>query len=385
MKTRRTYWTSLLAILLLAILSTGCARLSSYFDGDAWGSATLANGPSASDRTREGRLKFARLCQRKGQFEQAEKIYQALLKENPKDPEALHRMGVLAAEQGRYPKSMEYFNAATSVGSPSADLLCDLGYCYYLQNRWSDAERTLRKALKDQPNHARSCTNLGLVLGLTGRYEESLAVFRRSGTEAQAQANLAYVYTQIGAEDDALAAYHKALALDPEMRVAAEALMQLAQRQVSRKQINARAEAQLAAVPGAALPNGMPPDIAAALPVEIRPGRELLPPAAGAPDLQASPSGAPLARTGASIPDTVTPVSAMLERPAPAVAKPTEHFGFSGAAPPELELSEAVATAADTKATAADSKSAAASGEPASASTARPARSRRLGWLFGGQ
>jgi DNA-binding SARP family transcriptional activator len=69
-----------------------------------------------------------------------------------------------------------------------------------------------------------------MVLGEQGRDEESLAMFRRVGTEAQAKANLAFVYTQRGDVDQAVESYSEALTLDAKMRPAAQALVQLADR-----------------------------------------------------------------------------------------------------------------------------------------------------------
>lgn len=316
--------------LLALILFAGCAQVSNYFSGSGLMGSSVPGELSASDRTRDGRLKFARLCERKEQYDQAEKIYQLLYDEDPKDVEVIHRLGVVAAREGRLPKAIEYFNTAAELKKPSPDLLCDMGYCYYLQNRWSDAERTLRKALQDQPNHPRACTNLGLVLGMTGRYDESLALFRRCGTEAQAQANLGFVYSQIGAEKEALECYHLALAADPEMRSAAEALAQLAQRQDIRKR-----NLELAQRTNASQ------QIAAALPgsndaVEVREGRDLAAIRGGAFTLAAGEAPA-----NAATQNAVMQASATMDprfatpfgpgHPAGLPADENDNFGFSGA------------------------------------------------------
>jgi hypothetical protein len=86
-----------------------------------------------------------------------------------------------------------------------------------------------RQAIAANPQNQAARNNLGLVLGETRRYDESLAEFRRGGKgEAEAQANLAYAQTQAGDLAGAKSSYHRALALNNELKPAAEALVQLA-------------------------------------------------------------------------------------------------------------------------------------------------------------
>jgi len=96
-------------------------------------------------------------------------------------------------------------------------------------DRLPEAEATFRRALEIDPKNQSARNNLGLVLGETGRYEESLAEFRQAGGEAEAQSNLAYCKTRAGDLQGAKSAYHRALSLNQELKPAAEALMQLAQ------------------------------------------------------------------------------------------------------------------------------------------------------------
>ena len=92
-----------------------------------------------------------------------------------------------------------------------------------------EAEAVFRQAIAADPQNRSARNNLGLVLGETRRYDESLAEFRRGGKgEAEAQANLAYAQTQAGDVAGAKSSYHRALTLDNELKPAAEALVQLA-------------------------------------------------------------------------------------------------------------------------------------------------------------
>ncbi len=53
--------------------------------------------------------------------------------------------------------------------------------------------------------------NLGLSVGLQGRYDEALRIFRRAGNEQSAQNNLGYVYFLAGGLSEAVECYERAL------------------------------------------------------------------------------------------------------------------------------------------------------------------------------
>jgi len=190
-----------------------------------------ASMQSGKPTPEEGKLAMARLCERRGDLKQAERFYQELLAENPNQQRVYHRLGVIAAQQGRYAQADENFHRAMTTGEPNVELLCDAGYSLYLQHRLQDAEATLRQALAIQPQDPRACNNLGLVLGEQGRLDESLAMFKRAGKEADAYTNLGYVLAQIGDLQGAQQMYSHALTLDGSNRPAAEAMLQVAARQ----------------------------------------------------------------------------------------------------------------------------------------------------------
>src|SRR5690606_6103389 len=113
-----------------------------------------------------------------------------------------------------------------------------------LQDRLDEAEERLRQALELSPTSRTARTNLALVLGEQGRFGECLNEFRRVGTEAQAHANLAYVYAMLGELEQAEQEYHRALALDPTLLPAADALSQLAERRRALRPRNLRPRLQ---------------------------------------------------------------------------------------------------------------------------------------------
>jgi Tfp pilus assembly protein PilF len=175
-----------------------------------------------------GPLALARLSERHGETEQAERFYQAMIKKSPQNPTPYHRLGAIRAKEGNFQAADEYFTQALQLDPTNAVLLSDAGYLYYLQNRPAEAEAILRQALEIKPSDPTICNNLAMLLGEQGRCREALTMFKRAGTEAQAYANLAFVYVQQGEFDKAEKGYSRALTLDRNLRPAAEALTQLA-------------------------------------------------------------------------------------------------------------------------------------------------------------
>lgn len=182
----------------------------------------------------EQQLSFARLNERNGASDSASKVYHKVLQRDPASKTANHRLGVIAAKGGKFDEAHAHFKKATSEGKPSAALLSDIGYTFYLEDRLDEAEQALRAALTADGKYAAAHNNLGLVLGQQGRIDEALVAFQATGTEAQAHANMGYVHAHRLEFAEAQSHYSRALSLDNDLRPAAEAMIQIARRQPPR-------------------------------------------------------------------------------------------------------------------------------------------------------
>ena len=187
------------------------------------------NGPQhANDlATLDPALAIARLTERQGDPGDAKRQYLRYIEKHPEHPVPHHRLGVMAAKEAKYEEAEARFTKAAQLSKPSAELLSDLGYLYYLQSRMPEAERLLRQASQLEPSNQTVHNNLALVLGAKGNFDESLRNFRRVNEEGQARANLAYSLSQNGQLDNARAEYLNALTLDNQLNNAAKALLQV--------------------------------------------------------------------------------------------------------------------------------------------------------------
>ena len=213
-------------------------RIGSFADNSSDPTAQAPRHSPTQSGANKGKIALARLLERRGQMEQAERIYLAIVQQQSPHPVPYHRLGVIAAGRGNFPDAEQHFRSAQAMGPATTELLSDIGYVYYLQNRFEESERVLRQALKREPRHATTCNNLGLLLGVQGRYDESLAMFKRAVGEAEAHANLAYVRSQRGELQEARAGYLYALTLDNDLRTVAEALLQVSE-QLQRQHVAA--------------------------------------------------------------------------------------------------------------------------------------------------
>lgn len=198
----------------------------------------------------------ARILERRKDFATAEKLYRELLVAQPKSRDCYHRLGVMAAVQGKFPEAQQLYQTALTCSEPTADLLSDIGYCHYLQQQLPQAEQALRAAIQIQPQHPAALNNLAMVLGEQDNLDEAYELFRRAGNAAEAECNFAYLCAQRGDLRNAQAHFSRALDADPNLKPAAEALIQVSselqhrQKEAYEKVAQAQAEAAQRAAGG---------------------------------------------------------------------------------------------------------------------------------------
>lgn len=188
----------------------------------------LMNGEQIQKKPVESQLAMARLCERRGENEQARGVYEKILSESPQHPEALHRLAVVFTRENRRDEARQYYTEAARLSPNSPELNNDSGYLFLLEGEYPAAEKAFRQAVELKPNFTAAWTNLGLALGYQDKYDEAFAVFlRATNTPADAHCNLAFVYAQQMKLSDAQTHYRRALVHNPELKAAAEGLLQV--------------------------------------------------------------------------------------------------------------------------------------------------------------
>jgi Flp pilus assembly protein TadD len=151
------------------------------------------------ERKADLQITLARTAEQRGEADNAVRGYHEALENDDSRAEAYHRLAVLHDRKGDFQKAESLYLEALTRAPNNPEIHCDLGYSYYVRQRWHDGERSLRAALDLAPNLARAHNNLGMLLARTGRVDEALYEFSRAGlSESRARVNLALVLTLDG-------------------------------------------------------------------------------------------------------------------------------------------------------------------------------------------
>ena len=186
------------------------------------------NGKPNHHQVANVKIAMGRTLEQRGQTTEAVATYLEAVKEDPRRADAFVRLAVIHDQQGKFAESMNYYRKALNIQPDNPDIYCDVGYSFYLRSRWQDAEKSLRQAIALNADHSHAHNNLGSVLAHTGRCEEALVEYRKSGcTAADAHSNVAYALTLEHQLPEARKHYEQALAIEPSSERARKGLEEL--------------------------------------------------------------------------------------------------------------------------------------------------------------
>jgi tetratricopeptide (TPR) repeat protein len=208
-----------------------------------------------------------------GNLQEAERVYQAILRSQPKHPDASHNLGLITISVNQIEAALPLFKTALDVNptieqfwlsyidalvknnqlkdakqaikkakkkgfnakkletllsqskvkadtkEPSQEQLSSLME-HYQNGRFGDAEELAISITEQFPKHQLSWKVLGAIFGQTGRQSESVNANRKavalSPQDAEAHSNLGNTLKELGRLDEAEASYRQAIALKPD-------------------------------------------------------------------------------------------------------------------------------------------------------------------------
>jgi predicted O-linked N-acetylglucosamine transferase (SPINDLY family) len=191
--------------------------------------------------------------QRAGRLDQATAVYRRVLEFDPRQPDALHLLGVIAHQRGQWVDAARLIGAAIQLDETHATYHANLGHALLAQGAAdaalahyrravalapdsADAQGALGSALSQIGEHAAAAAsferavglaprradlhvNLGRALRFAGRLSEAVSALERAlvlGAEPKETLELiALAHRAQFAYDPAIAAYRRALAIDP--------------------------------------------------------------------------------------------------------------------------------------------------------------------------
>ena len=155
-----------------------------------------------------------------GRLPEAETLYRQVLQSQPDHPDALHHLGMIACQVGRYDVAVECISRALKGDPSRADFHNNLGDAYRHWGRLEEALASFRRALVLRPDLLQAMNNIGGVLRQQGKREEAVAYYQQMlllyPEAADLYNNLGNVLQEQGNFEAAIAQYRQAMALRPD-------------------------------------------------------------------------------------------------------------------------------------------------------------------------
>jgi tetratricopeptide (TPR) repeat protein len=147
--------------------------------------------------------------------EEALQAYRQAASWQPKDPEPHLAAGELLEKQRRFADAEQEYKAAAPL-DPSGDAVTALANIYMHGRRFPQAEAELRKLTAAHPEDAAAHIQLGRVLGAEGNNNAAIAELeagrKLDPADLSLERDLAELYSTVGKNEQAEAAYRKLLA-----------------------------------------------------------------------------------------------------------------------------------------------------------------------------
>jgi Flp pilus assembly protein TadD len=144
---------------------------------------------------------YGRALADNGNFQQAfDVLSRAHSPDNP-DWRILSVQGAALDQLGRHDEARNYYASALKIVPEEPSVLSNLGLSYVLSKDLPKAEEILRRAYATGKADARVRQNLGLVVGLQGRFAEAETIVKADLPADEAAANVAYLKEMLNRKD----------------------------------------------------------------------------------------------------------------------------------------------------------------------------------------
>jgi Flp pilus assembly protein TadD len=121
--------------------------------------------------------------------------------DNP-DWRILSVQGTALDKLGKHEEARRYYASALRIMPDEPSVLSNLGLSYMLTRDLPKAEETLRRAYANARADARVRQNLGLVVGLQGRFAEAETIVKADLPADEAAANVGYLKEMLSRKDN---------------------------------------------------------------------------------------------------------------------------------------------------------------------------------------
>ena len=117
---------------------------------------------------------------RNGQLAQAQEIYQHVLKLQPKHFEALHLLGVIAAQSRNYAQAVDFISRSIEINPDNAIAYANRGNALRDLGRYQAAIESYDQAIAKKPDYATAHFNRGLALHALKQHQAAVDSYNQS-------------------------------------------------------------------------------------------------------------------------------------------------------------------------------------------------------------
>ena len=166
----------------------------------------------------------AQSCHKAGRLDEANRLYNEILKNNPNNPDALLFLGLINHQRGNNGIAAELMNKAINLQPKAPHYHCNLALVLTAQGLMQDAITTYRRAVQLKPDYAEAYFNMGILLSGQGNLDEAVAaykqVIRLNPGFDRAYSSLGNTLNDMGQVDAAIESFRHALRLNPKSAAA---------------------------------------------------------------------------------------------------------------------------------------------------------------------
>jgi tetratricopeptide (TPR) repeat protein len=156
---------------------------------------------------------------RQGHLTRAQTLYEKILRLQPRHFDALHLLGVIAAQTNNPARALMLIGKAIEINPHDADAYCNEGSAFKALDQFEAALRSYDRALVIRPDYVEVHCCRSMVLRELERLDEALQSCGRAielrPSYAVAYCSRGKILKALGQSDAALTSYDQALALDP--------------------------------------------------------------------------------------------------------------------------------------------------------------------------
>jgi len=156
----------------------------------------------------------------RGQFKQAQALYEAILRAQPRHYQSLYSLGMLHAQSGSFQSAADLIEKAIEILPGNPEFHFYLGNCLQQLHKLEAAVEAYDKAIGLSPEFSQAHSNRGFALQTLGHLDAAVASYHKAlaitDTDALVHCNLGAALIGLQQFDAALAGCDKAIALKPD-------------------------------------------------------------------------------------------------------------------------------------------------------------------------